>query len=256
MPKTTKKPQKQRAAIYLRVSTDEQVEAYGLDVQLEQCRTYAQAFSIPVWNVFTDDGISGAKAVDKRPALSALLDAAKRGEFNQLIVPAIDRLARNLRLFLQIWDELEAAGIKIILVKERLETDSASGLLMRNILAVFADYERELIKERTTGGRRARAKVDGERGGSLPMGYRRVASGQFDIEPLAAGLVRHIFALRKDGNTFATIADKLNSQGFTTQRGKQWHGTSVREIILNEPKYRGSVNINGSEKYWPVILAA
>lgn len=256
MPKAKKTEAKQRAAVYLRVSTDEQLDGFGLDVQRASCEQYAAAYKIPIHRVYADEGVSGAKPISKRPALADLLEAAQRGEFNQIIVPAIDRLARNLKLFLQIWDTLEDSGLKIILVKERLETDTASGMLMRNILATFADYEREVIKERTTGGRRARARVDGERGGTLPLGYIRIASGQFDIEPIAAGLVRHIFNLRKSGLTFAAVADLLNSEGYTTQRGKQWHGSSVREIILNEPKYRGAVSMNGADKSWPRILAA
>lgn len=251
--KAIKQAAKVCAAIYARVSTDEQIEGFGLDVQRANCEQYAAAYNIPVCNVYTDEGISGAKPVDKRPALSALMDAARAGEFNQVIVPAIDRLARDLKLFLNIWDDLEALGLKIILVKERLETDSATGMLMRNIMATFADYERALISERTTGGRRARAKTDGERGGSLPMGYLRTAPGKFGVDPLAAGLVRHIFSLRNAGNSYHVIAALLNAEGFTTQRGAQWAAASVRTIVLNEAKYKGA-SINESPVCWPVIL--
>lgn len=242
------------AAIYLRVSTDEQLEGFGLDVQRANCEQYASAFAIPVYKVYTDEGVSGAKAIAKRPALNALIEAAKRGEFNQVIVPAIDRVARKLKLFLEIWDVLESLSIKIIVVKERLETDSAAGMLMRNILATFADYERSLITERTTGGRRARAKTDGERGGSLPMGYQRLTAGSFEIEPIGAAIVRKIFTLRQSKTPYGAIADVLNAEGHTTQRGKQWHGSSVREIVLNEAKYRGAL-MNGSNVSYPVILA-
>lgn len=246
---------KQCAAIYTRVSTDEQIEGFGLDVQRAACEQYASAYSIPVCNIYADEGVSGTKPVAKRPQLSALIEAARRGEFNQVIVPAIDRLARDLKLFLNIWDDLEAIGLKIILVKERLETDSATGLLMRNIMATFADYERGLIRERTTGGRRARAKIDGERGGSLPMGYIRTAPGKFGVDHIAAGLVRHIFKMRTDGLSYHAIAALLNTEGYTTQRGAIWAAASVRTIILNESKYRGS-QMNNSPINWPVILTS
>jgi site-specific DNA recombinase len=255
MPRAKKPINPNQAAVYLRVSTDEQIEGFGLDVQRANCEQYAAAYSIPIHKVYADEGVSGKKPIHKRPGLSALLESVGRGEINQIIVPAIDRLARDLKLFLGIWDTLEDAGLKIILVKERLETDSASGMLMRNILATFADYERSLIAERTTGGRRARARTDGERGGTLPLGYIRIESGKFDVEPLAAGLVRHIFSLRHEGNAYGVIAAILNAEGFTTQRGKQWHGSSVREIVRNEAKYRGAP-MNGSDVRWPLILAA
>ncbi len=243
----------QTAAIYVRVSTDEQIEAQGLDVQLDMCQTYAQAYKLPIFKVYSEEGVSGAKPADKRPALSELMQAAHKGEFNTLIVPAIDRLGRDLGVFLKIWDELEAAGIKIILVKERLETDSPSGLLMRNILATFADYERAVIRERTMGGRRKRAARDGERGGTLPFGYTR--HGQADVrkDKASAAIVTQIFTLRKQGLTMQAIANKLNAQGLKTQRGGNWHGSSVKIILDNEPKYRGG-SMNGSPINWPVIL--
>jgi len=253
MAKAIKKVLKECAAIYLRVSTDEQVEGYGLDVQRASCEQYAAAYSIPVCNVYTDEGISGAKPVDKRPALSALMDAARAGEFNQVIVPAIDRMARDLKLFLDIWDELETIGLKIILVKERLETGTATGELMRNVMASFAGYERRLISERTTGGRRARAKVDGERGGSLPYGYIRTEPGKFGVDPLAAGVIRKVFKLHAQRLSLRAIAAQLNSEGFAPQRGKQWYAPSVRKLILNEAKYRGAP-MNESPVCWPVVL--
>ena len=253
MPKVKKPTAKDCAAVYLRVSTDEQTEGFGLDVQRMNCEQYASAYNIPICMVYSDEGVSGIKPIDKRPALAALIEAARAGQFNQVIVPAIDRLARDLKLFLNIWDTLEEIGLKIILVKERLETDSATGILMRNIMATFADYERGLIRERTTGGRRARARIDGERGGTLPMGYQRIESGKFAVEPAAAGLVRHIFTLRDEGRAYGAIAAILNAEGFTTQRGKQWHASSVREIVLNEAKYKGAV-MNESAVHWPAIL--
>lgn len=244
---------KQIAAIYIRVSTDDQIDAQGLDVQRDMCETYAQAYKLPILRVYSDEGVSGAKPAHKRPELSKLIEAAKNGEFNTLIAPAIDRLGRDLRVFLAVWDELEEAGIKIILVKERIETDSPSGLLMRNILATFADYERAVIKERTTSGRRARASKDGERGGTLPLGYKR--HGQADVRKDKEGvaIVKQIFTLRSQGLTMQQIADKLNDQNIKTQRGKIWHGSSIRAVLLNEPKYKGGT-MNGSAVTWPVIL--
>lgn len=241
------------AAIYLRVSTDEQVEGFGLDVQKANCEQYAAAFNIPVCKVYSDEGVSGTKPIAKRPGLTALIEAAQRGEFNAVIVPAIDRVARKLKLFLDIWDVLESSGLKIIVVKERFETDSAAGMLMRNILATFADYERSVISERTTGGRRARARTDGERGGSLPLGYIRKASGMFDVDSDRAAIVRHIFDLRRLSISYSAIAALLNAEGHTTQRGHVWHASSVREIVLNEAKYRGAL-MNGSSVHYPVIL--
>lgn len=241
------------AAIYIRVSTTDQIDAQGLDVQLDMCQTYAQAYKLPIFKVYSDEGVSGAKPADKRPALSELMQAAHAGKFDTLIVPAIDRIARDIRVCLDIWDAIEAAGIKIIVIKEHVETGTSSGLLMRNMLITFADYERELIRERTTAGRRVRAAKDGERGGTLPFGYTR--HGQADVrkEKSEAATVKQIFALRADKLTMQGIADKLNAQGIKPRKGEKWHGSSVKIILDNEPKYRGG-SINGSPVNWPVIL--
>src|SRR5689334_9449296 len=102
MPKKIKTPSvlplRNRAAIYTRVSTEDQTEGYGLDVQIERCRAQAVAKG---WNVvaeFSDPGISGTKGANERPGLSALLEAAQKQEIDTVIVLALDRLGRKTAL--------------------------------------------------------------------------------------------------------------------------------------------------------------
>lgn len=250
-----------RAAIYIRVSTEDQaVEGYGLDVQREQCDSYAKAFGLSVVQVFSDEGISGTKAAADRPALAAAIQAAQQGEYNILIVPAIDRLARRASLLLNIWDALEAAGVAIVAIKERIDTTTPAGRLMRTMFAGVAEFERDSIVARTTAGRNQRGKIDGEKGGRVPLGYVRNPDNSISIDPDAAQVVRRIFALRQQlGTTLTQIADQLNAEGVQTARAKQgcykgkWYASSVKAVLDNENAYRGGFRGESAVRWEPIL---
>lgn len=247
-----------KAAIYLRVSTDEQVSGYGLDVQLAKCEAMAAVKDWIPACVFTDEGISGTKGAGDRPGLAAMLDAIDAGEIDAVIVYALDRLARSTRLVLEYVDRFAAKGAAIVSCKESLDTGTPAGQFVLTMFAALGQLERDTIVARTTDGRNARGKVDGEKGGRVPMGYRRIlaaskSTGEVEIVEEEAEIVRSIFAMRDAGRTLAAIADSLNADGLTTRRGRRWHASSVREILLNEADYRGGAR-NESPSNWPVIL--
>ena len=120
------------------------------------------------------------------------------------------------------------------------------------MFASLAELDRDNIVQRTTEGRDARGRIDGERGGRVPMGYTRTEEG-VEIVPDEAEIVRQIFSKRGAGATLTVIADGLNKQGIKTRRGGKWHASSVRQILMNEDKYRGGFRWE-SEIRWPVIL--
>lgn len=247
-----------RAAIYLRVSTDEQVSGYGLDLQLSRCEGMATAKGWGRACVFVDEGVSGTRGVDDRPGLAAMLDAIDAGEVDAVIVYALDRLARSTRLVLEYVDRLAAKGAAIVSCKESLDTGTPAGQFVLTMFAALGQLERDTIVARTTDGRNARGKVDGEKGGRLPIGYaRELVAGKstgsvFTIDGEAA-TVRRIFTARAAGATLTAIADSLNADGVRTRRGGSWHASSVREVLTNEHAYRGGPR-NGSGRNWPAIL--
>src|SRR5215212_5932724 len=105
---TAPPPTTHRAALYVRVSTEDQAnEGYGLGVQLDQVTAYARAFGLDVVQTYTDPGISGTTRASERPGLSQAIADAQAQQYDVLIVPAIDRLARKATVLLAIWDELE-----------------------------------------------------------------------------------------------------------------------------------------------------
>ena len=243
-----------RAVIYLRVSTDEQAtDGYGLDAQRMQCTAYAQAFSLQIVETLIDDGISGTKDANGRPALASAIELAKSGKFDILITASLDRIARNALLLLGLWDSFEALGISIVCVKERIDTSTAVGRLMRTVIAAIAEFERDTIVARTTAGRNERGKIDGEKGGRVPMGYQRVPGDGVIVDEDAAKIVRNVFALRRMEYTMQAIADYLNMANVPTPRGHRWHGSSVKAVLDNEAIYRGARR-GDSDVHWHSIL--
>jgi site-specific DNA recombinase len=241
-----------RAIIYTRVSTEEQAEhGYGLEVQLELARNYARLYQYDVIAEYSDPGISGTKDADERPGLQATLQAARAKEFRILILPSLDRLARRGALGLKLYDEFEREGVAIAAVKERLDTTTPTGRLMRTFFLGLAEFERDLIVERTTAGRNARGRRDGDRGGRMPMGY--VRDNGIGVDPERASMVKAIFALFDKGLSMQAIARYLNAIEYTTPRGKRWHASSVREIIIRRLVYQGA-NRGESPVTWPKIL--
>jgi len=242
-------------AIYLRVSTTEQaLEGYGLDVQREKCRAMAAVKGWRVAREFVDDGISGTKGEDHRQGLADMLDAIAADEVDGVIVSSIDRLGRSTRLVLRMVERMEGEGVDLVSCKESLDTSTATGRFVLRMFASLAELDRDNIVERTTEGRNARGRVDGDRGGRVPMGYERLEGGGTAIVWSEAEIVKDIFTWRFDeGCKYHEIASKLNEQGIKTSRGKEWHPSSVRQILLNEDKYRGGFRGDSPER-WPVIL--
>ena len=245
-----------RAVIYLRVSTDEQVDAYGLDVQRERCRAMATVKGFAVVAEHVDAGISGTLAPGARPGLAAVLAAVDAGDVDTVIVYALDRLGRRTSIVLDVVERLRVAGCAVVSCRESLDTTTPSGSFVLTIFAGLAQLERDTIVERTTAGRNARGRVDGERGGRVPFGYARTSDG-LTVDDDAAAIVRRIIAeRRRTGGTFQAIADGLNRDGITTARGGQaWRPSSVAVVWRQRDAYAGGTR-GASSVRWPAILAA
>ena len=141
-----------RVAVYARVSTKEQ----STESQVTQLTAYCQSRGWSDVAVFRDDGISGVR--DNRPELDRLRQRMRTGEFSAVVVSKMDRLGRSLGMILRFWDESDAAGVRVIVIDQGIDTSTPAGRLQRNMLAALAEFERELILERTrTGIARAHA---------------------------------------------------------------------------------------------------
>jgi DNA invertase Pin-like site-specific DNA recombinase len=153
-----------RVAIYLRVSTAEQTTAN----QRRGLQAVAARHGWTVARVFEDAGISGTKARSERPALDAMLKAVARREVDMVAAWSVDRLGRSLTDLLDLLRELHAKGVDLFLHQQGLDTSTPSGRAMFQMMGVFAEFERAMIRERVLAGL-ARAKEQGRQ-----LGRRRI----------------------------------------------------------------------------------
>ena len=146
-----------RIAIYTRVSTGGQTTAN----QLRELRAVAKRECHKIVAEFTDEGISGAKGRDRRPGLNSLLDGVMRRDFDKVMAWSVDRLGRSLPDLLTFMGELKAKGVDLYLHQQHLDTATPAGKAMFQMLGVFSEFEREIIRERVNSGL-ARAKAQGK----------------------------------------------------------------------------------------------
>src|SRR5580698_8751793 len=151
-----------KAAIYARVSTPDQ----HVETQLYDLRKLAAQRGFEITREYCDRGVSGSKA--RRPALDAMMNDGRRGEFSVVLVAAFDRIARSTRNFLEIVDELSSANIEFISAREAIDTSGPMGRMFLTILGSIAELERSLIVERIKAGMR-RAKLEGHKLGRTPL---------------------------------------------------------------------------------------
>jgi DNA invertase Pin-like site-specific DNA recombinase len=156
-----------RAALYMRVSTIDQHP----ETQLHDLRGLAAQRGFEIVNEYTDK-ISGAKA--KRPGLDQLLADARRGKFDVVVVWAFDRMARSVRHFLEVLDELTHLEIEFVSFRENIDTGGPLGRALVVIIGAIAELERNLIVERVRAGMR-RAKLEGRQIGRRPLEVDRPA---------------------------------------------------------------------------------
>jgi DNA invertase Pin-like site-specific DNA recombinase len=149
-----------RAALYARVSTGGQT----VENQLRELRAVAKRLGWDVNEEFVDEGISGSKGRDRRPALDAMLKAVIRGEVDVVAAWSVDRLGRSLQDLVGILNDIRSREVDLYLHQQGLDTATPSGRAMYQMLGVFAEFERQILIERTKAGLE-RAKAQGRRGG-------------------------------------------------------------------------------------------
>jgi site-specific DNA recombinase len=135
-----------KVAIYARVSTDEQ----DISKQEKVCREYCERNNHAVYSVYSDNGISGMK--ESRPAFDELLKDMRGYKFNCVMVTKLDRVGRSLQHILSLFDEFTKKGVHFIAVTQNIDTSSSIGKLQLQIIGAFAEFERNIIAERTKEG--------------------------------------------------------------------------------------------------------
>jgi site-specific DNA recombinase len=227
----------------------------GLGDQRRQIELMAALKGWPAPTFYVDEGLSGTKETRDRPDLRHMMAAVATGEIDAIIINSIDRLARKSRLTLELSEEMARAGVTLVSVKEHFDTSTPNGRLLFGFMAQLAEYERDLIAERTRAALAEHSRRDGESGGRLPYGYLREEEemGKLRVDLAQARIVRRIFKLRRAGLTLRAIAARLNQRHYASPQGAHWHHSSVAAVLANEPYYHGGLR-GASALRWPVIL--
>lgn len=224
-----------RLAAYLRVSTKGQTDGYGLDIQRAAIRDWAKASGHKILEWHTDT-ISGASELASREGWRSASALVKRGNADGIVVARLDRLARDLMVQEVLLRRLSEFGGVVMSTRasenEMLvgESKDPSRKLVRTILGAISEYDREMITDRLTAARKAKAAAGGHAHGALPFGYRSVEGALVEVPEEQAALLR-MHTLAATGASTRAIAWRLTAEGYPTKRGGQWSSPTVARIL-------------------------
>ena len=229
-----------RFALYARVSTEEQRDGQTIDSQIAELERLAEAKGWLVTGIYKDEGWSGSMMA--RPELDRLRDDARSGRFEAVVINDVDRLARDVAHLGIIKRDLERQNVRVIFRKLPAEESPMSNLMV-NILGSFAEFERELIIDRTRRGRRH--KVESRKqylGSNTSYGYRyrrmdRIngKAGHLGVEPQEARIVRLMFGwVDAERLSASRVARRLNELQIPPRKSAVWGKSSVLRILHNE----------------------
>src|ERR1035441_6252194 len=230
-----------RLAIYARVSTEEQREGQNIDSQVAELERFSREKGWPITGIYKDEGWSGG--IMERPELDRLRDDAQKGVFEAVLINDVDRLARDVAHLGVIKRDLERRGIKVIFRKLPTDTSPTSNLMV-NILGSFAEFERELISDRTRRGRRHKVEVRKQYlGSNTAYGYRYIPKdraagkeGILEVVPEEASVVRQMFEwVDRDGLSARRVLNRLDELRIQPRKkAASWGKSSVLRILHSE----------------------
>ncbi|MFA5413259.1 MAG: recombinase family protein [Patescibacteria group bacterium] len=235
-----------RAAIYIRVSTDDQIRGYGLQVQGEKLRAFVAIndYTLDEKHFYKDEGYSGSLPVEERPGMKKLLEDAKKREFDVVITYRLDRMFRKTRLLLEIVEELEKYKVAFRSMTESFDSTTVTGKGMMSIIAAIAEMERGTIQERTTNGRAASARDGKWVTGVPPYGYDLdKGTKKLLINNEEAKWVKIFFRwIVADRLSLREVQRRANNMKIPIPRRKvsnkkthnYWHTRTIGRIITNE----------------------
>ncbi len=233
-----------RVAIYTRVSTEDQAkEGFSLAAQEERLRAYCQARGWEVAGLYRDDGHSGRNI--RRPAYQRMME--ERDRWDTILVLKMDRIHRNSRNFMEMMEDLGKTEKDFVSATESLDTTTAMGRFVMDIIQRIAQLESEQIGERVYVGMSQKAKTGpGVLGFPAPLGYE-ISEGTLRIVDREAEVVRSIFQKAQGGHTMEAIAKELNERHVPTKAGREWTAVKIYRILHN-PVYAGHLRWDRFER--------
>ncbi len=232
-----------KAALYTRVSTEEQVEGFSLAAQLNALTKYCEDNKIDIFEVYSDEGVSGQK--ENRPQFQRMLTDADKKLFGVILVHKFDRFARKVELSQKVKNKLKKSDIAVISITEPLE-DSPMGFFVGGLHDLLAEYYVRNLAIESKKGHVERAS-QGQHNGSVPYGYKiDKLTGDMVIREDQAAIVRLIYDLYNNKGYGSTkTAAYLNENRIDTAVRGTWNHFTVNRILKN-PKYMGKILYDGN----------
>lgn len=213
---------------YIRVSTDKQAdEGYSLNAQRQDIEKYCQLYNLELFEIIADEGIS-ACSLD-RPGIKKALNLIKTGIAEGLVVAKLDRLTRSVKDLGWLLEEY-FSKYALMSVADKIDTSSASGRLVLNIIISVAQWEREAISERIIKAMNVK-KGNGERCGYIPYGMKLSTDGvHLEENPDEQLIILDIKNMRNDGMTFENISRKLTFHGYMSRGGSPFSVSAIHRL--------------------------
>lgn len=223
------------AALYVRVSTEEQaLHGFSLAAQEDALKNYCSALGYTIHKIYKDEGKS-AKDIKHRPAMQEMLHDAEQKHFSAIFIYKLDRFSRSLKDLILTIDKLKAWNIDFVSLQDKIETASASGKLMFHIISAFAEFERNIIGERTTFGMERKSR-EGGAVSKPPFGYKMI-NKQLELDPENAPLVKQIF--EEFLSTDTSLNQLAKKYGLTVNGLKK---LLANRTYLGDVKFAGKIN--------------
>jgi len=221
------------AAVYSRKSTDAKLEQQvnSISIQCAAGKSYIESQRYLGWycfdEEFNDNNVSGATL--EREALQRLKQRIREGKVKVVVVNRLDRISRSLSQFLDLMDFFEEHGVALVSVTQNINTGDAMGRLMLQIIMSFAEFERELIRDRVTERMHAARKQGRFIGGRPVLGYNIKPEGrELEIDELEAIRVREIFALYLELRSVKAVVREVRARGWNN---KKWVAKTARFVV-------------------------
>jgi site-specific DNA recombinase len=232
-----------KAAVYPRVSSEDQISGFSLSAQIHQLTDFCQKHNLEIYDTYTEEGVS-AKYDDekKRPQFERMLKDAEKKLFSVIVVHKYDRFARNVELSRRVKRQLKTGGVTVISISEPIE-DSPVGFLQEGLLELLAEYYVRNLSQEVKKGMRERVS-QGLHNGSVPYGYK-TENGNMIINEDQGVIVKKIFEMYNEGNGTARISNWLHENKIPSAvPGCVWNHHTVLYILKNV-KYIGYISHAG-----------
>jgi len=227
------KIEKQTAIGYIRVSSEEQTKGgLSLEAQRNKIESYCIANGFELVAVYADESVSGYTLINDRPQGKLAIKDLREGKAKHFVAAKLDRIFRNTQDARAIHDDLKSLGIGIHILDIKIDTTSAMGITFFELMAVFAQFESLITKERTKLIL-DRLKENGKAYSPTPYGFDN-KDGLLIKNTKEQKAIKLICDLRQEGVSYNAIANELELHGYKPKTGKAWYASSVRSIYKRQ----------------------